>query len=67
MQDSASASDTCATRRPITTPSSTSQSVDALPRGIVTASCGPASAEVALLNRMGSAGIFAPVSAAWRA
>ena len=49
------------------TPSSTSQSVFSDPRGIRTSSSGPPIALVAFMNRIGSFGIGAPVSAAWSA
>jgi hypothetical protein len=37
------------------------------PRGFSTVSLGPTMQLVAFMNTMGSAGIFAPVSAAWSA
>jgi hypothetical protein len=52
-------------RLPITMPSSTSQSVLVEPRGMRTSSFGPISVFGDLVNRIGSSGTAAPVSAAW--
>jgi hypothetical protein len=52
---------------PITTASSTSQSVFVLPGGNNTSSLGPITDDGALLNTTGSEGIAAPVSLAWSA
>jgi hypothetical protein len=49
----------------MTSPSSTSQSVFSLPRGMRIGSCGPQTALVAFMNRIGSEGMAAPVSFAW--
>ena len=49
---------------PMTTPSSTSQSVWVEPRGMRMSSLGPTIALVAFMKRMGSLGMAAPVSAA---
>src|SRR5215469_10850490 len=51
--------------RPITTASSTSQSVLTLRRGMSTSSNGPTTVSAALRNTTGSVGSAAPVSAAW--
>ena len=51
--------------RPITTPSSTSQSALVGPIGITTSSNGPEMADVAFMNSTGSAGTAMPDSAAW--
>ncbi len=51
--------------RPMTTPSSASQSVRVEPGGISTVSCGPTTVSGALRKRIGSLGIAAPVSRAW--
>jgi hypothetical protein len=51
-------------RRPITTPSSTSQSVFSDPRGSTIGSFGPHSDDVAFRNRIGSGGSAIPASAA---
>ena len=51
-------------RLPMTTPSSTSQSVFSEPRGTMMSSFGPHTAELAFMNRIGSSGTVAPVSAA---
>ena len=48
----------------MTIASSTSQSVFCEPRGMMTSSFGPTMQDGALLNRIGSGGIGAPVSAA---
>ena len=53
-----------AVRLPITTPSSTSQSALVDPRGMRTSSLGPMSVFGDLVNRIGSSGTGAPVSAA---
>ena len=66
MQLSASASETCSATLPITTPSSTSQSVFTLSLGIVSASSGPARQEAALAKTIGSFGQGLPVSSACR-
>ncbi len=52
---------------PITTPSSTSQSVFSDPRGISTGSFGPQMALVAFMKITGSGGTLSPDSAAWSA
>ena len=54
-------------RVPITTASSTSQSVCVLPGGSSTSSFGPTTDDGDLLNTTGSVGRWAPVSAAWSA
>jgi hypothetical protein len=51
--------------RPITMPSSTSQSTFCASGGISTASSGPQIALVGFRNRIGSCGSAMPASAAW--
>ena len=51
----------------MTMASSTSQSVFCEPRGMTTSSLAPTMQDGALLKTIGSAGIGAPVSAAWSA
>ena len=52
-------------RAPITSASSTSQSVFSPPIGRRRSSSGPASALVAFMNTIGSVGSAAPLSRAW--